>query len=109
MPLRALPALIFCGLASPILAQAVSSEQLMGTLEGAEGETLVVAAGVSDTVYRTYRIFNLGDGTVSVGAGESFVDLTSGNVLDFMVSDAALQVTFQDASELEYQLVAIAQ
>ena len=109
MTLRILPALALCLFATTVQGQSVNPEQYVGAVEGREGDTMVVAAGASETVFRTYRIYNIGDGTVSVGAGENFVDLAAGNALDFMVSDSTLQVTFQDASELEYHLVAITQ
>lgn len=109
MTMRILPALVFGIVVSgPVVGQAVNQAQSAGIVEGREGETLVIAAGSSDAVHRTYRLHNLGDGDVSIGAGASYFDLSPGNTLDYMVSADALQVTFRDAAELEFHLIAIA-
>lgn len=109
MAQHSLPALLVGALlmAQPATAQAVMGDQDIGSIEGAGGETMVIAGGTAASVYRTYRVFNTGSGEVSVGAGDAFVDLGPGNALDFMVSDARLQVIFRDASEIEFQLVAV--
>ena len=105
--MRILPALTLCLFATPALSQAVNEAQSVGVVEGEAGETLVIAAGRSDAIHRTYRLQNLGDGDVSIGSGDAFFDLSPGNTLDYMISDAVLQVTFRENAEVEFHLIAI--
>ena len=108
MNMRVLPALLCSlALAAPVAAQSVTPDQPPGLIEGREGEALVLAAGSAAGIVRSYRVQNLGDGDVSVGAGDEFYDLRAGNTLDFLVGTAPLQATFRDDAELEFFLIAL--